>query len=415
MDFNELPLIRALLDAVAEEGYREPTPIQIEAIPEVLNGRDLLACAQTGTGKTAAFALPILQLLHEKEPEPGKRVIRALVLAPTRELSQQIGASFTAYARHTGLRTTIVTGGVRQKPQTDALRKGVDILVATPGRLLDLIRQGFVHLEDAEVLVLDEADRMLDMGFIDDVRKIIRKLPRERQTMLFSATIPHAIRRLADSILRDPLEIAVTPTGSTVELTDQSLFFVERASKLPLLLYLLKTPHLQKVLVFCRTKYAVDRISRSLSRAGINAQGLHSNKTQKVRERTLEKFRENETRVLVATDIASRGIDVEEITHVVNFDMPNEPDSYVHRIGRTGRAGTPGIAISFCGIEERPVLSAIEKLINKHLQVIDPHPFRSSMSPPSPVELSGDDQSPVVKTGLGHQGRSRGKRRPRRF
>ena len=409
MQFDDLKLVEPLLAAIVDEGYDEPTPIQEQAIPYLLEGRDILGCAQTGTGKTAAFALPILQRLHETATETGKPVVRALVLTPTRELAAQVGESFMVYGRHTKLRVALVFGGVPYKGQIASLRAGVDILVATPGRLIDLMGRGLVNLADLDVFVLDEADRMLDMGFIDDIRKIIRKLPKERQTMFFSATMPPAIRRLSESILTDPVEVAVTPVASTVDLTGQTVFFVERSSKLPLLVYLLKNPTFNRVLVFSKTKYGADRVSTTLRRSGIQSQSLHGNKTQRVRERTLEHFKSGNLRVLVATDIASRGIDVEDISHVINLDMPTEAETYVHRIGRTGRAGAQGTAVAFCAVDERGVLAEIEQLIQKNIRVIDGHPFESPLTPPSLTVLNGATPTTTVRVG-----RSRGRKRPRR-
>ncbi|MBZ0275507.1 MAG: DEAD/DEAH box helicase [Anaerolineae bacterium] len=379
MQFEDLQLIEPLLRAVHASGYTEPTPIQTQAIPYVMAGRDLLGCAQTGTGKTAAFALPIIQRLMARKPAGG-RYLRALVLAPTRELASQIGESFDTYGQFTPIRQITIFGGVNQNPQVTRLRRGADVLVATPGRLLDLIGQGYVHLERLEVLVLDEADRMLDMGFIHDVRRIIDKLPRDRQTLLFSATMPPDIQSLADDILDNPSHVAVTPVASTVETIDQSVYFVEKAHKPALLQHLLEDESLQRVLVFTRTKHGANKVVTQLEHAFVNAEAIHGNKSQAAREKALASFKAGKVRVLVATDIASRGIDVDNITHVVNYDLPNEPESYVHRIGRTGRAGASGIAFSFCDVSERPYLRDIEKLIQQHIPKEKDHPYASQQA-----------------------------------
>src|SRR5690606_17152691 len=338
MQFQDLNLIEPLLRAVRAEGYTEPTPVQQQAIPHVLAGKDLIGCAQTGTGKTAAFALPILQRLASGSQNRQRGAIRALVLTPTRELAAQIGDSFAVYGRHTGLRHTVIYGGVGQQPQIQALRRGVDILVATPGRLLDLLNQGAVRLNMVEVFVLDEADRMLDMGFIQDVRRVIKALPARRQTLLFSATMPAAIQELADHILIEPVRVEVTPQATTVEKIEQSVFFVDKKNKRALLEHILSDPAIRRVLVFTRTKHGANRLVEQLDRARIQAEAIHSNKSQTARERALANFRSGKTRVLVATDIAARGIDVDDVTHVINYHLPNEPESYVHRISRTARA-----------------------------------------------------------------------------
>ncbi|MHC4223624.1 MAG: DEAD/DEAH box helicase [Planctomycetota bacterium] len=362
--FAALGLSRPLCAAVSAAGYRTPTPIQQKAIPDVLLGRDLLGCAQTGTGKTAAFALPILQHLA------GRRgALRVLVLAPTRELAAQIGASFGTYGRGTGLRHHVIFGGVGKGPQKRALRAGLDILVATPGRLLDLMGEGLVDLSRISHFVLDEADRMLDMGFIRDVRRIVRPIPRDRQTLLFSATMPDEIRALARSLLRDPLHVAVDPVSSTREPTSQAVYFVEKQQKLNLLLRLLddRAIEVDRALVFTRTKHGANKVARQLGGASVSATAIHGNKSQTARERALAGFKRGDLRVLVATDIAARGIDIKELSHVINYDLPNEPESYVHRIGRTGRAGLTGAAISFCATEERTYLRDIERLTNRRL------------------------------------------------
>ncbi len=378
--FDTLNLFPQLRKAVAEEGYETPTPIQSRAIPVVLDGKDLFGIAQTGTGKTAAFALPILQRLFvEGGHERGRRPIRALICTPTRELAIQIGESFLAYGRHTGIRTAVVYGGVSQLPQTEALKRGVDVLVATPGRLLDLIGQGHIHLDTVNIFVLDEADRMLDMGFIHDIRKIIEKLPKKRQSLLFSATMPSDIVTLARDFLHDPIRIEVTPQATPVEVIEQSVYFVEKHDKRLLLAHLLKNEGVVSALVFTRTKHGADRVVKDLRRAGIEAQAIHGNKSQTARQRALGDFKSGRTRVLVATDIAARGIDIDELSHVINFDLPEVPETYVHRIGRTGRAGLSGIALSFCDSDERVYLRGIQKLIGRALPVVEDHPFRSTV------------------------------------
>jgi ATP-dependent RNA helicase RhlE len=362
MTFDELGLIEPLLRAVRAEGYTDPTPIQAQAIPHVLAGRDVLGCAQTGTGKTAAFALPILQRLVAHTPK-HPRPLRVLVLSPTRELAMQIGKSFETYGRHTNIRQITIFGGVSQHPQVKQLRRGADVLVATPGRLLDLIGQGHVKLDRVEVLVLDESDRMLDMGFIHDVKKIIARVPAQRQTLLFSATMPASIQSLANGVLRKPVRVAVTPVASTVETIEQTVYFVQKARKMRLLQQLLRDSSMRKVLVFTRTKHGANKVVKQLAKASVPAEAIHGNKSQTARVKALTNFRRGRTRILVATDIAARGIDVDEITHVINYDLPNEPESYVHRIGRTARAGASGIAYSFCAVEERAYLKKIERLI----------------------------------------------------
>jgi ATP-dependent RNA helicase RhlE len=359
MRFQDLHLNEALVRAVEAEGYEHPTPIQARAIPHVLEGRDLLGCAQTGTGKTAAFALPILhRLMAQPRPPHGARPVRCLVLSPTRELAAQIGESFATYGRNSGLYGTVIFGGVGQDAQTKALRRGVDILVASPGRLLDLMQQGFVDLRNLEVFVLDEADRMLDMGFIHDVRRVIAKIPQKRQTLFFSATMPRDIEDLAASILTNPVRIEVTPVATTAEKIDQSVFLVERSDKRALLEHLILSGRMERTLVFTRTKHGANRVVEQLDKSGIRAEAIHGNKSQGARERALSHFKTGETRVLIATDIAARGIDVDGITHVVNYDLPEVPEQYVHRIGRTARAGAAGIAYSFCDLDERALLPA---------------------------------------------------------
>ncbi|MDH3237454.1 MAG: DEAD/DEAH box helicase [Deltaproteobacteria bacterium] len=386
--FEAFGLRPALLRAVAELNYTTPTPIQMKAIPFVLDGKDLLGCAQTGTGKTAAFALPILHRLQETPGKGhGRRPIRVLVLTPTRELASQIAESFGAYGRHTGLKTAIVFGGVSQGPQAQALKRGIDILVATPGRLLDLMSQGLVNLRTVETFVLDEADRMLDMGFIHDIRRIIDQLPGKRQTLFFSATMPMEIKGFADSILRDPVRVAVTPVATPAEAVAHQVHYVEKLEKIDLLKHLLDGPSIKNALVFTRTKHGADKVTRQLARHNIRAESIHGNKSQNAREKALGSFKRGQTRVLVATDIAARGLDIVDLSHVINFDLPNEPENYVHRIGRTGRAGATGIALSFCSFEERPFLAGIERLIRKHLPVAEAHPFRSHRNPGQPTDL----------------------------
>jgi ATP-dependent RNA helicase RhlE len=391
MTFENLNLIEPILRAVKAEGYTEPTPIQEQAIPVLLKGRDLIGCAQTGTGKTAAFAIPILQLLFEKKTNQGeKRHIAALIVTPTRELAIQISESFTAYGKHTGLRHTVIFGGVSQHAQTNALKNGVDILVATPGRLLDLIDQHFVNLNDLQFFVLDEADRMLDMGFIHDVRKIITKLPAKRQSLFFSATMPPEIQKLAATILDHPVKVDIIPVVATTNLIKQALYFVDKPDKRHLLIHLLKDKSIESALIFTRTKHGADRVSRDLTKAGIKAAAIHGNKSQGARQDALNNFKNKKTRVLVATDIASRGIDVEELSHVINYEIPNIPETYIHRIGRTGRAGVDGIALSFCDTEEKEYLKDIYKLISKPIPVINDHPFPMKGGvPPAPIVRRG--------------------------
>ncbi|HTQ23940.1 MAG TPA: DEAD/DEAH box helicase [Stellaceae bacterium] len=375
--FTDLGIAEPLLRALAAEGYAEPTPIQGSAIPHLLQGRDLLGIAQTGTGKTAAFALPMLQQLAARRERAAPRSCRSLILTPTRELAAQIGESFRGYGRYLGLRHAVIFGGVGQQPQVDALARGPDILVATPGRLLDLMQQGHAKLDGVSIFVLDEADRMLDMGFVRDVRRIVAALPKRRQTLLFSATMPADIARLAAEILTDPLRVEVTPQATTVELIDQRVYHVDAGNKRALLAEVLRDPTLSRVIVFTRTKHGANRVSEHLSRSGVAAEAIHGNKSQTARQRALENFRRGRARVLVATDIAARGIDIDGITHVVNFELPNVPESYVHRIGRTARAGASGIALSFCAHDERSYLVDIERLIGRRIAVVNDHGFRA--------------------------------------
>jgi len=390
--FDHLGLADSLLRAVRDEGYHTATPIQIQAIPAVLAGRDLMGCAQTGTGKTAAFALPTLHRLSANDgdarrensmPRSGeengshggkrrhgnRRPIRSLVLAPTRELAAQIGASFAAYGRFTGLRYTVVYGGVGQGPQVRALQNGVDILVATPGRLLDLMEQGYINLNSVEMLILDEADQMLDMGFIVPLRRIVASVPKVRQTLMFSATMPPEIRKLAGEWLREPVHVQVGPVATPVELVEQSVYFVEPRHKPHLLAHFLQNTAFTRTLVFARTKHGADKIVKNLTRSGIRAAAIHGNKSQNVRQRTLDAFKSNRPPVLVATDVAARGLDIDSISHVVNYDLPDVPEMYIHRIGRTGRAGATGIATSFCAREERDQLRQIERLTRQTLTI----------------------------------------------
>ena len=372
MTFENLKLIDPILRALKEEGYASPTPIQDQSIPVLLQGKDLIGCAQTGTGKTAAFTIPILQTLYNSN---HKKEIKALVLTPTRELAIQIGESFEAYGKYTGLRHTVIFGGVKQKQQTDELRRGSSILIATPGRLLDLIEQGFVSLKALDFFVLDEADRMLDMGFIHDIKRILKLLPSKRQTLLFSATMPPEIEKLANSMLNKPSKVEVTPISSTVDIISQYIYHVEKKEKTNLLIHLLENTNIESALVFTRTKYGADKLSRALRKQGITADAIHGNKSQNARQRSLSEFKEHTLRVLIATDIAARGIDVDQLSHVFNYELPNVPETYVHRIGRTGRAGHEGVAISLCDSEEIPYLKTIQKLINKNIEVVKDHPF----------------------------------------
>jgi ATP-dependent RNA helicase RhlE len=377
--FENLKLIEPILKALKNEGYTNPTPIQEKAIPVILQRKDLLGCAQTGTGKTAAFAIPILQILQkEQDIHQGRKVIRSLILTPTRELAIQIGESFTAYGKYTKVKHTVIFGGVNQKSQVDAIRAGVDVLIATPGRLLDLINQNLVKINSIELFILDEADRMLDMGFIHDVKKVITLIPAKRQTLLFSATMPSEISSLADKILNRPEKIAVTPVSSTVDTIQQSLYFVDKQDKKSLLIELLKDKTIATALVFTRTKHGADKIARFLNKAGILSDAIHGDKSQGARVRALANFKSRKTRVLVATDIAARGIDIEELSHVINYEIPNIAETYVHRIGRTGRAGLSGVAISFCDAEEKEFLKDIQKLVSKPITVIEDHQFPMS-------------------------------------
>ena len=386
ISFDQLGLAEPLLRAVRAENYTQPTPIQAQAIPHLLEGRDLLGIAQTGTGKTAAFALPILQRLSASETQRRRGAVRGLILTPTRELAMQILDSFRSYGQHLALRSAVVFGGVGQQPQVEKLSRGVDILVATPGRLLDLMSQRHVDLRDLSIFVLDEADRMLDMGFIHDVKRIIAALPKERQTLFFSATMPGEVEKLAGGILKDPARIEVTPPATTVERIDQRVYFVDAGNKNALLADLLKDKAIERALVFTRTKHGADRVTKHIARIGVDAQAIHGNKSQNARQRALNDFRDGNTRVLVATDIAARGIDVDGITHVINFEIPEVPETYVHRIGRTARAGRDGIALSFCDTSEKPLLRDVEKLTRKSLTVVQDHAFHGPAPRPAQAQ-----------------------------
>lgn len=377
MTFKDLQIIDPILRALKAEGYTNPTPIQEQAIPILLKGKDLLGCAQTGTGKTAAFAIPILQQLYldKRQNKKGNRKVRVLVVTPTRELAIQIGDSFTKYGKHTGIKNTVIFGGVKQGAQTNALRRGVDIIVATPGRLLDLMNQGYISLRDIQYSVLDEADHMLDMGFIHDIRKIVAELPSRRQSLFFSATMSPEIVKLSGKILGNPEKVTIEPDQTTAEKVEQAIYFVTKKNKPKLLLHLLETEEMHSVLVFSRTKHGADKIARKVRNAGFSADAIHGNKSQGARQKTLGKFKEGKVKVLVATDIAARGIDVDELSHVINYNLPNVAETYVHRIGRTGRANASGMAISFCAGDERGDLKGIQKLIKQDIPVISEHPF----------------------------------------
>jgi ATP-dependent RNA helicase RhlE len=411
MTFKELDLTAPLLQALETEGYTKPTPIQEQSIPVILQQKDLLGCAQTGTGKTAAFALPILQLLSAEGQDKSHKTIKALVLTPTRELAIQINDSFAAYGRHLKLKHLVIFGGVPQGAQTKALHGGVDILIATPGRLLDLMDQKHISLKDIGIFVLDEADRMLDMGFIHDVKKVVARLPQKRQTLFFSATMPPEIQKLANTILYKPEKVEVTPVSSTAETIQQSIYFVDKKDKKKLLIHILKDRSIISALVFTRTKHGADRVAKDLTRAGIHAEAIHGNKSQNARQRALNNFKSGETRVLVATDIAARGIDVEALSHVINYELPEVPETYVHRIGRTGRAGASGIAYSFCDAEERDDLKGIEKLIGLKIPVVNDHPFPAAdsgvvkINPPKNKEVV--ERPGAIPAGAGNGQRKR--------
>lgn len=377
MTFSNLRLIKPLVMALDKKGYTEPTPIQEQAIPHILEGKDIFGCAQTGTGKTAAFALPILQLLDAKRSNQrqGPGVVKALILAPTRELVSQISENFALYGKNLGISHCIIFGGVSQVNQVNNLRRGVDVIIATPGRLLDLMNQGYVKLNNIEHFVLDEADRMLDMGFINDIKKIITKIPAKRQTLFFSATAAPAIMKLANTILVNPVSVAVNPVSSTTTLVEQSVYYVKKENKRGLLKHVLANNNIEHALVFTRTKHGADKVVKDLATLGIAAAAIHGNKSQGARERALKGFKNRTIRILVATDIASRGIDVDKLSHVINYEIPEQAETYVHRIGRTGRAGASGVAMSFCAKEEMTYLKDINKLIKKNIEVVSTHPF----------------------------------------
>jgi ATP-dependent RNA helicase RhlE len=410
MTFNDLGLIKPILDALVSEGYTTPTPIQEQAIPYLLDGRDLLGVAQTGTGKTAAFAIPILQHLSSEVRNPrAPRPIRTLILTPTRELAIQIDESFGSYGRNLPLRHAVIFGGVGQTPQVNMLKSGVDVLVATPGRLLDLMSQGYVSLRQLEFFVLDEADRMLDMGFIHDVKKVIARLPDKRQTLFFSATMPPEVSKLAETILNKPIRVEVTPVSSTADTVQQEVYFVDKSDKKKLLIHLLQNPAIETVLVFTRTKHGADKVVKDLVSANISAEAIHGNKSQNARQRALSNFKARQTRVLVATDIAARGIDVDSLAHVINYELPNIPESYVHRIGRTGRAGKSGMAMSFCDDEEKEFLRDIQKLIGKPVPVVADHPWPlASGTSVAPTGRSSASAKPAGRSGGGGQSRGGG-------
>jgi ATP-dependent RNA helicase RhlE len=396
--FQDLNLIAPILKALETEGYTTPTPIQAQAIPVILEKKDILGCAQTGTGKTAAFAIPILQLLAQSAKETagtGPRQIKALILTPTRELAIQIDESFAAYGKHLRLKHAVVFGGVSQFSQVQALRSGIDVLIATPGRLLDLVQQKFVNLHHIEIFVLDEADRMLDMGFITDVKKIITKIPQKRQTLFFSATMPLEIASLANTILNEPVTVEVAPVSSTVDKIQQLMYFVERDNKRHLLLQLLQQAAAKSVLIFTRTKHGADKVVKELAKHQINAEAIHGNKSQNARQRALTNFKSGHIRVLVATDIAARGIDVDHLELVINYELPNIPETYVHRIGRTGRAGAAGTAYSFCDAEERLFLRDIQKTIKLQIPVMEDHQYH--MPEPAPVSKYDQQRSMAVR------------------
>lgn len=402
MTFKDLELTEPILNAVSDQGYTSPTPIQQKSIPLVLQRRDLLGVAQTGTGKTAAFGIPILQLLNQDYKKNG---IKALILTPTRELAIQIDESLEAYGKYTRLSHSVIFGGVSQVNQVKTLRRGVDILVATPGRLLDLMGQGYISLKNLEFFVLDEADRMLDMGFIHDVKKVIKNLPAKRQTLFFSATMPAEIQNLAGMLLTNPAKVEVTPPSTTVEKIEQTVYFTNKPDKQKLLLHLLEENRISTALVFTRTKHGADKVVKFLSKAEIKSAAIHGNKSQNARQNALKNFKSGNLNVLVATDIAARGIDIDELTHVFNFDLPNIPETYVHRIGRTGRAGNNGIAISFCAPEERTELRDIEKLAKIKIPIIEAHPF--------PMDLSAVPAEPVPQS-QGNRNRNQRRNNPRR-
>ncbi len=415
MSFNNLRLIEPILAALSKEGYTTPTPVQQQSIPQILEGRDLLGCAQTGTGKTAAFTIPVLQLMHQHlNHHSGRRRIQTLILTPTRELAIQIGESIKAYGHFLPFKHQVIYGGVSQVPQVQAIRQGVDILVATPGRLMDLMKQNVLHLNDIKYFILDEADRMLDMGFVQDVKRIIAKLPAKKQTLFFSATMPAEIMQLANMLLNNPVKVDVTPVSSTIEAIQQQIYYVDKINKLKLLVHLLKDESIQTMLVFIQMKHHADKLERQLNYYGIPTEAIHGNKVQSARQRALENFKNRKIRVLVATDIAARGIDIDDLSHVLNYDLPNVPETYVHRIGRTGRAGARGIAISFCDWSEKSFLSDIQKLIKKTIPVLKGHPFENSQMHFEPVKAGQGSSNGGMQNGNRNAGRL-GSRRGRVF
>lgn len=379
MTFYDLKMIPQILKAIQEKGYTIPTPIQEQSIPLLLDGNDILGSAQTGTGKTAAFAVPILQRIYQEKTKDNHRRIKALVLTPTRELANQIGQSFSVYGKHTGIKHTVIFGGVSQKKQELSLKNGAEIVIATPGRLLDLLRQRIMRLDDIRYLVLDEADRMLDMGFITDVKEIIKDIPLSRQTMLFSATMPKEIVKLSEDILRNPIRVMITPVTATINAISQRLYHVEKKDKTKLFIHLFETLNIDSAIVFTRTKHGANQLEKELIHHGIKAQSIHGNKSQAQRERALSNFKKRKTDVLVATDVASRGLDITALSYVINFDLPEEDETYIHRIGRTGRAGLSGVAISFCAPHERKLLAAIERFIKTKIDVVSTHPFAKAI------------------------------------
>ena len=416
MSFKSLNIIEPILKSLFQEGYSNPTSIQTQAIPIVLKGKDLIGCAQTGTGKTAAFAVPILQLLHESKKDLNQNRIRSLIVTPTRELAIQIDESFQKYGRNIGLKSCAIFGGINQKRQTKELKSGVDILVATPGRLLDLMNQGFISLDSIEIFVLDEADRMLDMGFIHDIKKLLAVLPKKRQTLFFSATMPPEIVKLSKTILHNPVKVEVTPESSTVDAIRQELYFVDKGNKKNLLIDTLSDEDIRSALVFTRTKHGANKVVKLLNAENIGAEAIHGNKSQAARQRALGNFKDQTTRVLVATDIAARGIDVDELQYVINYEIPNIPETYVHRIGRTGRAGADGTALSFCDAQEKEYLRDIEKLIGKKIPVMDSHNYPLvDHNPPQPEKQqsrkswkkssSKKKSSPASRSKRGNQSR----------
>jgi len=409
--FTDLALRDPILRAVAESGYETMTPIQCQAIPAILDDKDLIAVAQTGTGKTAAFSLPIIQKLLKAEGQRTAKATRALIIAPTRELAIQIGDNIRTYTKHVHLRSALMFGGVSDKPQIKALTSGVDILIATPGRLLDLVNQKHINLGLVEFLVLDEADRMLDMGFIRDIQKIVKFLPAKRHTVLFSATMPQSVEKLANSLLRDPVRIEVAPASTTAEKVDQHVLMVPKSRKRDLLAHVLKDSAIKRVLVFTRTKHGANKVAKYLDQLGISAGAIHGNKSQNARQKALKEFREGDIRALVATDVAARGIDVDGVTHVINFEIPNEPESYVHRIGRTARAGASGISLSFCDHEERAFLKDIEKIIRQPVPLMEDHPYHAEGMDP---RFGDGEKSGKPNGGAPHRRSNSGKHKPNR-